>query len=288
MAAFISIISILFIIATLFIAGCKHVEKNGIVNSAKLETIDSMKIKSLSKEQIAEMLFKLETTCEKDEVSFAMCYKIGPQPKFDTFICPDCGERSQMWLDSKEFLETEFLKCVEIAKEIYDETGIKIDVIPVNLCRNCEDAGKETGVTVKIHFENGKIVEQSIKNHSVLSKMRAMLSNFPITCYSVEELIKFFKINRHFFDDTNFQSVELLKILSVDKIEIILPIEGETDKGYKFKTVYEFLEGDKIGKTPLFFIKKVNADNVILEKTTINDKNERSTETITLFPKRTE
>ena len=36
------------------------------------------------------------------------------------------------------------------------------------------------------------------------------------------------------------------------------------------------------------FLKKVNADNVILEKTTINDKNERSTETITLFPKRTE
>lgn len=177
MTAILSIIAVIVLAATLFFAGCKSitpVNKDG-KQTTTANVISVKKLKSLSKAEIANMLDALEKSPSTPVVA-AMCYRASSIAKFDFFEkCPVCGKKDKFIEENVYKKWEEDVKvCQKVIDKIRKEIGLDIELVISNLCRTCEDNGKQSKVKIRIKYSDGYVHEAQIRE----SKELIMLYNF--------------------------------------------------------------------------------------------------------------
>jgi hypothetical protein len=118
---------------------------------------------TLSTEQLALLLERLEREKEPEPVMGAMCYAAAMYPEVAEYVCPVCGEKTLYTDYNTEFIEWELQGCRRLFAEIEAVIEMPIELDETQFCEHCSGGDVESPMLVlRITRDDGTVISNPV------------------------------------------------------------------------------------------------------------------------------
>lgn len=135
-----------------------------IKSAAEGAAISSTSIKALSRNQINDLISRLEKEESPEPVMGAMCYAPMMVPSVAEYICPTCGEKTLYSDSNTAFIEWTLDDCRRRAESINAITDFEILLDESLFCDFCSpEPGHEPYLVLRVVTETGEEVANAVQ-----------------------------------------------------------------------------------------------------------------------------
>lgn len=168
-----SYIAFLFaIILVAFIGVACSKTANGSGNPA---SITRKGIRSLSREQIRQLLKTIETAKAPEPKMGAMCYDMALPPNRAEYVCPKCSDKTLYTNQAAYAISWNLEACRREFELLKKETDLTVTLDESSYCSHCSPAAVRQETILSVTYEDGSTHAEPVSSYD-LRMLRALLA----------------------------------------------------------------------------------------------------------------
>ncbi len=146
----------------LVVSAFTGIMKNKGFIGSKSGVVDSLLLRSLSRNQVNILLARLENEPPPASTMGAMCYSPVMAPTSADYICPDCGEKTLYDYSHAAFIEWELPGCRRFVESINENTDFEVKLDESLFCDFCTPDSDGLSLLLEVTHENGETVVNAV------------------------------------------------------------------------------------------------------------------------------